>query len=68
MYNIFERTDGRTGRTDRTDGRTGRTGRTDRTADGRTDRMDGQDGRIVGQKDNAKLDPKTQYLTLGQKF
>ena len=40
-----------------------RTGRTDRT-----DGQDGQDGRIVGQKDNAKLDPKTQYLTLGPKF
>ena len=65
------RTDGRTdrtdGRTDRTDGRTGRTDRTD-GQDGRTDGQDGQDGRIVDQKDNAKLDPKTQYLTLGPKF
>ena len=57
MYNIFERTDGRTGRTDGQDGRTDR-----------TDGQDGQDGRIVDQKDNAKLDPKTQYLTLGPKF
>ena len=54
------------GRTDRTDGQDGRTGRTDRT-DGQ-DGQDGQDGRIVDQKDNAKLDPKTQYLTLGPKF
>ena len=40
-----------------------RTGRTDRT-----DGQDGQDGRIVDQKDNAKLYPKTQYLTLGPKL
>ena len=44
MYNIFERTDGRT---DRTDGQDGRTDRTDGQ-----DGQDGQDGRIVGQKDN----------------
>ena len=70
MYRTDGQTDGQDGRTDRTDGQDGRTGRTD-GQDGRTDGhdgQDGQDGRIVGQKDNAKLDPKTQYLTLGQKF